>query len=159
MNQSRLKERIHYNPETGAFVWACNHRRARLGMPAGYVDGKGYLSIRIDGTLYAAHRLAWLYMTGNWPLAGFIDHRNGIPGDNRLENLRNSTKQINQENRRRASKNNQVGLLGVSPNGKRWAAAIFLHGQKTHLGTFDTPERAHIAYVHAKRLLHAGCTL
>jgi hypothetical protein len=159
-----MKELISYDPEAGTFVWAVSARgHKRIGKLAGWRDDDGYLFIRLDGVLYAAHRLAWLYMTGEWPLNGFVDHKNTDPSDNRWSNLRDATKLVNQENRRRAGKNNKSGFLGVSLNGKRWAATINTsdNGKRCHhyLGTYDTPEQAHAAYVAAKRRLHAGCTL
>lgn len=164
ITQAELKARILYNPETGEFQWVQGGRFNRLaGKPAGYTDPDGYIQIRIDKKLYQAHRLAWLYMTGEWPPSGFVDHVSTVVTDNRWVNLRDATKKINQENRRRAGRNNKAGLLGVSPNGKRWAATINTteNGERKHhyLGTFDTPDQAHQAYVEAKRKHHKGCTL
>lgn len=159
MNQAYLKERLRYDPATGVFTWIKSNRNGWIDKKAGWVDEDGYVYIRIGGRLRPAHRLAWLYMTGDWPPSGFIDHKNIVPGDDRWENLRDATKRINQENRRRAGKNNKCGLLGVSPNGKRWTAKITSKYIEYYLGTFDTPQEAHAVYVEAKRRLHVGCTL
>ena len=156
---ARLRELIFYKPNSGVFRWRVTRGRAKAGVLAGWTNEQGYLLIRVNGILYQAQRLAWLYMTGQWPPSGFIDHLNTNPSDNRWANLRDATKLINQENRRRPGCNNKAGLLGVSPNGARWAATIVSHLKKHHLGTFDTPEQAHAVYVAAKRRLHAGCTL
>lgn len=95
--------------------------------------------------------------------SGFVDHVSTVVTDNRWVNLRDATKKINQENRRRACRNNKAGLLGVSPNGKRWAATINTteNGERKrhYLGTFDTPTQAYQAYIEAKRKHHKGCTL
>lgn len=54
---------------------------------------------------------------------------------------------------------NTSGLLGVSKDGNRWRARIYVAGHETVIGYFDTPQAAHSAYVEAKRRDHAGCTI
>ena len=159
MTQAELTRMLHYNPNSGVFTWRASSRRGWNGKRAGWVDEQGYLYIKIAGTLRPAHRLAWLYMTGAWPPSGYIDHIDTDPSNNRWENLRDATKRTNQENRRRPGRRNKAGFLGVSPNGDRWSASIVSHRNKHHLGTFDTPQEAHVAYVAAKRQLHKGNTL
>lgn len=107
-----------------------------------------------------AHRLAWLYMTGEWPKSEMVDHENTVRNDNRWSNLRDSTRTVNMENQRQAHKGSQSGLLGVSPrpNGA-WVAQIQVSRKKLWLGEFSTPEQASTAYIEAKRRLHAGCTI
>lgn len=151
---------LHYNPLDGEFVWIKGGRFNRLsGKQAGCVGPDGYRSIRINGVLYQAHRLAWLYMTGVWPPNGFVDHYDTNPLNNRWRNLRDATKTLNQENRRKARKDSISGLIGVSPNKKRWSASITSEYRRIYIGTFDTPELAHAAYVREKRKIHPGCTL
>jgi hypothetical protein len=130
----------------------------RAGDVAGTVNNNGYRLIRVGDGRYRAHRLAWLYTHGAWP-TGEIDHINGIRDDNRLANLRDVTVSVNQQNRKRAASNGSTGLLGVSTAKARYRAAIALNGRTTYLGSFDTAEEAHAAYVTAKRELHEGCTL
>src|SRR5712692_928690 len=125
---------------------------------AGYRDGDGYLRIGICGGQYRAHRLAWLYMTGKWPIDQ-IDHKNAVKNDNRWKNLREATCAINNQNKRKALRNNRTGFLGVSRNGKGFIAQIKINEKRRNLGTYPTPELAHEAYLKAKRELHAGCTL
>jgi hypothetical protein len=114
--------------------------------------------IRLEGAPCQVHRLAFLYVTGSWP-SGFVDHINGNPLDNRFCNLRDVPKAINCQNLRRALSNNKCGLLGASPRHGKWAATIMSKGVRIHIGTFNTPEEAHAAYVSKKRELHPGCTL
>lgn len=158
ITQKQLKELLHYDPETGVFTWIQRRRGTRFGHSAGRTR-QGYTDIRILGTEYGAHRLAWLYMTGELP-SEQIDHKNGIRNDNRWDNLRAANYSFNGQNRHKAPSNNHAtGLLGVRRRGKRFMAKIVLN-QKTHyLGTFDTPELAHAAYLKVKRKLHLGCTI
>jgi hypothetical protein len=110
--------------------------------------------LSIDGRQYAAHRLAWLHMTGEWPPAD-IDHANGDPGDNRWNNLRAATRAQNISNGRKRSTNTS-GFKGVSWRSakEKWQAAITVNGLKRFLGYFDDPAEAHAAYVRAAEKYH-----
>jgi len=155
----RLRELLHYEPETGAFTWrAYRNQHAMPGMESGRMDWNGYRSIRVDGRNYKAHRLAWLYVYGVWP-SGQIDHINGAKDDNRAVNLRDVTQSGNQQNIRAARKNNASGMLGVYPQGGKWAAKICLERKSRYLGLFATKEQAHAAYLSAKRAIHPASTL
>jgi hypothetical protein len=159
VTQERLRELLSYDSETGVFHWRVSRGRAVAGASAGNADSYGYLQTKIYGRCYLNHRLAWLYVYGEWP-DGQIDHINGSRADNRLANLRNVSISVNQQNQRGARVDNRCGLLGVSRKGNRWQARISHPGRKdAYLGLFDTPELAHAAYLKAKRKLHQGCTI
>ncbi len=149
----RLRELLSYDPSTGLFTWLLSTgNRAPVGAVAGSV-GKGYVDIRIDQRLYKAHRLAWLYMTGEWPEQQ-IDHRDLNRANNRWDNLRVATNSQNHANTR-AQSNNRSGFKGVSWSkaANKWMAQIVRDRCHTYLGLFDTPEDAHAAYcVAAERL-------
>ena len=159
LTQAKLCALLHYDPETGRFTWkAKTSIRSVIGAEAGALQKRGYRSIGLCGHRYFAHRLAWLYVHGEWP-KGEIDHINGLHADNRIANLRDVPPQLNKQNIRKCNRDNKSGFLGVSANGKRWAAQLDRNGRKVYIGTFDTPEEAHRAYVAAKRRLHPGSTL
>lgn len=159
LTSARLREVLHYDTEAGVFTWLVRTgRRVKVGDVAGTTNSHGYIQVSVDGALYTAHRLAFLWMTGERP-RDMIDHVNGAKGDNRFANLRPATNAENQQNRRRAQSHNKLGLLGVCRRGKRFRAAIKVNGRHIHLGTFDTPEQAHAAYLAAKLRLHPGNTL
>lgn len=143
----RLRETLHYNPETGVFIWiqpASN--RVQAGMEAGRIhEVCGYRQIGVDGRRYQAHRLAWLYMTEEWP-SDMIDHINCDRADNRFSNLRESCNSDNVKNRRKAGSQNKTGMLGVTAIDSGFRARIQQDGKNIHLGVFDTAEEAHIAY-------------
>lgn len=156
-----LREILSYEPETGALVWKVRRCSVvRAGDIAGSVNAKGYRYITVRRKHLLAHRVAWAVHTGSWPTED-LDHENGCKDDNRFRNLRPASKRLNQENQRRAQKNNPWGLLGVSKASdcKRWLATIQANGVVKRLGRFDTPELAHAAYLEAKRKLHEGCTV
>lgn len=142
----RLNELLEYNPDTGVFSRLISNRRWKAGEPVGSVAGGGYVILKLDGVKYYAHRLAWLYMTGEWPKQN-IDHRDGDKANNRFTNLRDVGQSENLLNLHRPNAGNTSGFLGVSPCGKRWAA--FLSGK--YLGVRDTPELASQLYLETKQ--------
>jgi hypothetical protein len=165
MDANRLRELIDYDPETGAFAWKprawragqrCNDDRH----PGSVSKQTGYRAIRVDKKLYQAHRLAWLYVYGEWPTHQ-IDHVNGDKLDNRIANLRDVTDAFNKQNCRLARAHNQTGLLGVRQDKRRgvFFSSIKTNGKVKYLGAFETPSQAHAVYIAAKRSLHAGCTI
>jgi hypothetical protein len=151
LTAERLRELLHYDPNTGEFRW----RVAKKGMYAGTVAGchnrygDGYRLIGIDGRLYREHRLAWLYMTGAWPTHE-IDHINGDRVDNRFCNLQEATPTENRRNSRKRV-NNTSGYKGVSWDSTKglWKARITVGRKEKFLGRFSSPERAYIAYIFA----------
>ena len=149
LTRARLRELLHYNEETGEIRW---WKRAGKELCLGNVAG--CVRIRILGRTYRAHQLAWLYMTGRWGRP-MIDHRDGDPTNNRWSNLRRATASQNAANSRRP-RDNSSGYKGVflCRGSGRWRARVGKGGRKIHLGTFDTPEAAHAAYVVAARKLY-----
>jgi hypothetical protein len=134
---------LNYDAISGRFTWS-------NGKPAGTRKDSGYIRIIINGSSYYAHRLAWLYMTGEWP-AHDIDHKNREPSDNRWSNLRHATRSENNANRpKRANSRGRLKGIYLSGSG-RWTASIRYGGKERYLGSFSTEEDAHAAYVRAAR--------
>lgn len=155
IRQERLKELLHYCPETGAFTRLIKtSNRIKIGSVAGYARPGCRLVISVDGKLYHAHRLAWFWMTGEWP-KDQINHINGVRDDNRWDNLREATRSQNQQNRK-VNSNNKSGYMGVSWQRRagKWVAHIKIAGCNRYLGLFTTPEDAHAAYLAAKAEHH-----
>lgn len=101
LTAERVRELLHYEPATGIFTRRIRtSNRTKVGAIVGADNGKGYLQISVDWRLYSAARLAWLYMTGEWPKEE-IDHINRVRSDNRFSNLREATRSSNNCNRRR----------------------------------------------------------
>lgn len=147
ITQEYIKSILHYDPDTGIFRWAVNKgSKAQVGYIAGSKDSRGSMQIRINGTKMSSHRLAWLYMKGEWPEKQ-IDHINCNPADNRWANLREATQSQNQGNRG-ANKNNKLGTKGVyfKKTHNKYAASIRTNGKLKFLGHYDSPEQAHGVY-------------
>ena len=83
----------------GALFWRSDWHGYKAGDPAGFVDGQGYRRVGLFGKHFQAHRIVWMLVHGEWP-TGDLDHINGVPGDNRIENLRIATSSQNAANRR-----------------------------------------------------------
>lgn len=159
MKIDRLKECLHYDPETGIFRWKIKCAiQIKIGDVAGNVNHQGYFRITIDYKCYLAHRLAWLYVYGELPKNN-IDHIDGDKLNNAISNLRNVTQSINCQNRKKAQINNRTGYLGVSKHRNKYQATININGINTYLGIFHTAQLASKSYLKAKRLNHEGCTI
>lgn len=147
LTSESLHQMVHYSPETGEFRWLVTPgRRIRAGDQAGYVDERGYVRLRLRGKAYRAHRLAWIYMTGEAPPA-LIDHADGNTANNRWANLREATPTQNCAN---SARRNACGYKGVKKNrAGRFEASIRVDGRRQHLGTFNEARGAHAAYLAA----------
>lgn len=164
LSAARLRELLHYDPHTGLFTRIVPRGRHRSGVAAGYLSPSGYVIIGVDGVLYRAHRLAWLYMFGKWPVHE-IDHLNQIKTDNRIENLRDVERAHNEANKSAASSVSISGVRGVSPRPDgAFVARIARRRKLIHLGAFHNISDAEAAYLKAKAELgigpipaHVGC--
>jgi hypothetical protein len=147
LTQKDLQEVIDYSPSTGLFSWSKKRRGVVVGKPLGCDNGFGYLRITVLGRSYYAHRLAWLYMHGEWPET--IDHINGNKSDNRISNLRSCTTASNNQNIHGPQANSKTQTLGVSwhKKAKKWQAHICIYKKRKYLGLFTTIEAAHNAYM------------
>lgn len=150
--QERLKEVFNYDPETGIFTRRIDRRKWKAGQVVGTL-ADGYININIDQIIYRAHRLAWVYMTGEEPPTG-IDHIDGNPLNNKFSNLRLADQTHNMCNAR-TRLSSRSGLKGVSPNRRGTFTARVNYKKKCYnLGDFKTPEEAKAAYDSAAKILH-----
>jgi hypothetical protein len=139
ISRDELLRIVSYDPETGAFTWLTNGRRA-----GGVSDRKGktaYERVRILGRLYYAHRLAWFYMTGEWPLE--IDHIDRDGTNNRWSNIRSADRSINNRNKgvRSDCLSGRRGIYWWPSRGKYQARTFTDAGRRT-IGYFDNIEDA-----------------
>lgn len=100
LTQEKLKSILHYDAETGVFTSLRARGNVKKGQACTAIDSNGYICISLLKQVFRAHRLAWFYVTGEWPKANMvIDHVNRIKTDNRLVNLREATYSVNAKNR------------------------------------------------------------
>lgn len=160
VNENYLKEILHYDPDTGIFTWKKRHQGRSVHKPPGWVSPLGYVKICINRNSYCAHRLAWLYMTGSWPVDQ-IDHIDGTGSNNKWENLREADSFINNQNLHKSKGKSNQGYMGTHyvKKRKKWAASISVEGKAYFLGHFSTPEEAHKIYIETKRKVHPGNTV
>lgn len=136
LTQKRLKEVIHYNLDTGIFTWIRRHGlNSMYGKAAGTNHNRGYRSIGVDGKIYLAHRLAWLYVNGYFPKQ--VDHIDHNRSNNKYINLRCANASINSKNRSKTSRNTSsvVGVYWCKLN-KKWRARITFNRKCIQLGLF-----------------------
>jgi hypothetical protein len=145
ITQEYLKAILDYCPETGVFTWIKTHlcSNKKPGDIAGHIHPKtGYVSITIDRKFNAAHRLAFLFMTGSYP-KNDVDHINHVKHDNRWSNLRDVTNTINHQNKK-MRKNNTSGVSGVyldKASGK-WEVRLRFNKETHYFGRHESKEEA-----------------
>lgn len=143
LTAQRLRELVHYDPSTGIFTRKVNFgKRFKAGSEAGFVAyGTGYISLSINYTHYLGHRLAWLYMTGEWPL-NQIDHIDRCRTNNCWGNLRAATNKQNSENTSQSKGSSGVRGVYFWKARNKWVARIQHHGKSISLGHHETLELA-----------------
>jgi hypothetical protein len=142
LTSNRVRELLDYDAESGIFTWKIDRSiRVRAGDRAGSIQHDGYIKIGINGSAYFAHRLAWLWVTGEWPKEE-IDHVNLVKDDNRFCNLREATRLGNVVNIPPRQRPTALPRgVSIARNGKFVAQIAGLH-----LGTFATPDEAGQVY-------------
>ncbi len=160
LTADRVRAVLSYDKASGDFHWIVKmSSRAMPGNKAGTKHKFGYIQIKIDGVIHKAQRLAWLHVTGHHP-QGEIDHRNRVRDDNRWENLRDVSTQVNRQNVGPESRKGSYPM-GVTLHRKSglFQAHIKMMNRHISLGYYTDPDLAHQAYIAAKRKMHTGCTL
>lgn len=148
ITQEKLKSLLKYEID-GTFTNLTNRgAKAKIGQKTGSKHAAGYIQISLEGKRYLAHRLVWLYHTGTWP-KNQLDHINCKKDDNRIENLRDVTPQQNHFNK-------PFYVKGfIKTKGGKYQARITKKPYRSlYIGTYDTEEEAHEAYIKAKASLH-----
>lgn len=157
LTQERLKELFFYDPINGNFIVQKNRKGSskKVGFILGSKTKAGYLEAEIDAKKYYLHRLAYLYMTGEFPKE-HIDHCNRNKADNSWKNLRVVTHQQNMQNDTNPRKHGTLGYRGVYKRKDKFGAKIVHNKKQIHLGFFKTIQEAANAYAKAKPLIHTN---
>lgn len=141
--QSELKSLLSYRKELGIFTrFTSPNGKEKAGDIAGTINKQGYVKVCVAGKNYLAHRLVWLYHTGEFPIK-HLDHINNNKLDNRIENLREVTITENMKNKTKP-KHNTTGKTGVVYNkaNSNYMANITVDKKKIYLGSFQQIEDA-----------------
>lgn len=141
ITQEDLLNTFTYSKESGVFTRILTG--ADCGSKYTNADGKSYVNLYINNTCQKAHRMAWLYVTGDYP-ANQIDHINGDGTDNSFSNLRSVTSIQNSRNQRR-NKNNKSGASGVHLHRGGWRAVINMNGKEIYIGKYKDINSAKLA--------------
>ena len=139
MDAGTVREIFRY--DNGKLFWLKPKKKSFIGQEAGFLANTGYWRIKIFGKQYKRSRLVWLYHKREWPKYQ-IDHKNRIKTDDRIENLRDVTNQVNCSNKG-VRIDNKLGVKGVYLKGGRFYTAK--NGK--HIGVFSNIEEASIAYM------------
>ena len=158
LTQERLKEALHYDPETGIFVWKISTGNVKTGDIANCLSFYGYIRIQVEEVRYPAHRLAWLYIYGYFP-ENDIDHIDRVKTNNRINNLREVSMSCNMRNTGN-QKNNTSGVKGITFDkiNNKWKARVKVNGKTKHLGRYKDFNDAVCARLAGEQCLNwSGC--
>jgi hypothetical protein len=157
LTAEQLRAVLDYDALSGVFRWRWRddvspHINQRLaGTVAGWVSRPetGHMKVTLNGGSYYLARLAWLYVTGEWPQFE-VDHIDTNPGNNSWTNLRDVTHRQNSHNMstRKTITDELPRLKGARFHRTtgRWQASIIVNGKSIYLGLFPTQTLAHAAY-------------
>ena len=136
-----IKKGITCDPETGK-VYGIRGKEIK-SLSNGYIT----VAITYENTDYRIFCHQFIYYWVHKTVVDCIDHINGIKNDNRIDNLRNITRQQNTFNTK------AKGYSWNKPRGK-WLAEITIDGKRKYLGRFEKEEQAKEAYLNAKKVYH-----
>lgn len=154
ITQKELKEILEYNKNTGEFFWKISPMyNVNVGDKAGN-NHNGYTRLTIKGKKYLTHRLAWLYVYGEFPEAD-IDHIDNDRTNCKINNLRIANKSTNAYNRKRQI-NNTSGIKGVlwSKASKKWMVRVGVNKHKLYFGVWEDLEFAELVAQEARAKYH-----
>jgi hypothetical protein len=153
-----LRARLRYDPETGEFTTLArtdalgkHYKEKKAAGSPRKEDSR--VTIRLNGNLYYRSRLAWFYAYGEWPTLE-VDHIDRDPTNDRLSNLRLANRSENSTNRVGNWRKKVPCPRGVYKAPAGWVAQICKNTKSKYLGTFQTIEEAHRAYLQAAKGIH-----
>ena len=129
------------------------NRNIPIGKEAGRIGSKGYYQTSCCGKRFENHRIIYFLVHGEWPKC--VDHIDGNPTNNLIENLRSATLSQNQFNRK-INKNSKSGVKGVcwAAHANKWMATVSKNYKTYHLGYFKDLEEAKEVVESFRKTLH-----
>lgn len=126
----------------------------KLGSKAGTTHANGYKSVKIKNVMIKQHRIIFVMFHKKIPF--YVDHIDGNPSNNRIENLREATAIENLRNSRKQLRNTS-GTKGVfwHKRKQKWIASCSVNGKLHHIGYFEDKEKAKDA-IQSFRKIHHG---
>ncbi len=132
----QFREYLDYNPHTGLFTWIKSRSRVPAGTVVSHIDQYGYVRLCFNKKMYYAHRLAWLFCYETWP-KNYIDHIDRDRSNNRIFNLRDVSRSINELNK--------TSEISITKAKNRWRARVCVTRKEIHLGYYSSKEEASAA--------------
>ena len=155
ISQDLVKEFFDYRD--GQLYWKVTSSRIKKGMKTGTINSTGYRCTTVNQKTYLTHRLIFLYHHGYLP--EMVDHIDGNPLNNNIENLREANKYQNQQNAKRRS-DNKTGIKGVTvcKHANKYMARVRINGVRQYLGLFNTLAEAEKVITQTRLQLHKEFT-
>jgi len=133
---------LRYEPD--GTLWFCKSGSGvKLGKPVGSKTPCGYRQCTLGGVQKKVHHVVWYIHKGYWPKN--LDHINKNKSDNRVENLREGVSVNNHNRNMPLPSSNVVGAHWVKRK-KKYKSQICVNKKRIHLGYFNCPTAASIAY-------------
>ena len=153
ITQDYVKQLFEYRD--GVLYWKVSVGRAKVGKKAGNLSGNGYFALGLNKKYYLIHRIVFLMHHGNLPK--FIDHVDGNPLNNKIENLRSATFSQNQQNKKLSEKNTS-GVKGVSwhKSTNKWEVQFSVNKKHKYFGLYDDLELAELVAQEARNKYHGA---
>jgi len=141
-----------YEYKDGALYWKNCSKKNKNGKLAGNINSNGYCRVWVNKKLYDSHRIIFLMFHGYIPEN--VDHIDGNPLNNKIENLRAATYRQNAQNRK-VRKDNELGIKGIKKNGNKFMVRVQIKTNKRKcFGSFDNLELAELVAIEARDKYH-----
>ena len=128
-------------------------KRLKIGDIAGGIHPDGHRYVSFNGKNTGVHRIIFLIEYGKFPEE--VDHKDGNGLNNKISNLRPSTKAQNQQNKG-IYKNNTSGCKGISwkESKKTWVVRVQTNKNRKYIGSFKDLELAELVAMEARNKYH-----
>jgi len=149
------KELLHdlFEYRDGELFWKKTGKGRRLDLKAGNLRPDGRTDIYLQNKLYRSHRIIYMMFYGEMPEE--IDHIDGNPKNNKIENLRKVKHSENMQNVK-LTKANTSGVKNVHwfKRDNTWQVQLRVNGLRKHIGYFDDFEFAALVATEARNKYH-----